>query len=921
MSVGARSLLLGALVGLVPACASTPQAPPASAPVPAAPDAGSADAGVAPVPLGERPIFRLLADVHPIAQRVTLEVDPERETYRGAVEIRLRLDVARRDLWLSSRGLQLERVVALGAGEPRPLRAELDDLVGVAHLLADADLPAGEVTVRIEFASRFETQLVGLFRLKTRAGWAAFTQFWQLDARRAFPCLDEPGFKIPWEVELVIPAGPMAFGNTPVVEERPLPDGRRSIRFAPTRPLPSYLVAFAVGSFDVASASTLRPTAARPRPVEIRVIAPGGRGADLKYAREVGPQLLGRLERWFGIPYPYGKLDHLAQQDHAFGAMENAGLITYSERALLLRENQTSGEDRRKVAETIAHESSHQWFGDWVTARWWEDLWLSESFATFVATEVVSGWRPALGSRISGLEETLEAMRNDELEGSRPIRTTMRTEGDLRAWDVAVLYPKGAAVLGMFEALLGPEAFRAGIRRYLRDHADGNATTEDLVSALSDRPAVGTAFRTFLDQPGVPLVRGTLRCDAGGARLELSQERAMPLGSQAAQLRWQVPVCVRAESRRDPVCTVLESETATLALPSARCPRWVHLNAGARGYYRWLLPSQGVDALLGSGWSALEAAERLSAADALLSAALDGVLPADQVLSRTSRLLADPEAAVAGRAVEFLARARLFWSPPGGTPALQAFLRAELRPVLNRLGWTPRKGERPRASRLRAEVVELLALEAADPEVLSHAAALGRAWLGTEGRVHPEAVPPDLRDTAARAAARAGDGATFDAFWIRLQSADDAATRETLTGALASFLQPELVTRARSLLLGSELRSAERQRILQVAAKTPELRADLTRWMIEHQQALAARFAEVGQQELPKSLVGCSPEEARAIGDGFAPLVRSVPSMQFQLRKAEERARVCGAVREVQAPALEGFLGGRPGVGEQAIRR
>jgi alanyl aminopeptidase len=222
---------------------------------------------------------------------------------------------------------------------------------------------------------------------------------------------------------------------------------------------------------------------------------------------------------------------------------------------------------------------------------------------------------------------------------------------------------------------------------------------------------------------------------------------------------------------------------------------------------------------------------------------------------------------------------------------------------------------------LRAEVVELLALEAADPEVLAQAAELGRAWLGTDGRVHPEAVASDLRDTAARAAARAGDAATFETFWTRLQSADDAATRDTLVGALASFLQPDLVARARALLLGPELRSVERQKMLQVAAKTPELRADLARWMIEHPEALAARFAEVGQQELPRSLVGCSPEEARAIGDGFEPLVRSVPSMRFQLRKAEERARVCGAVREVQAPAMEGFLGAHPAVGDRAIRR
>ncbi|MGZ6134836.1 MAG: M1 family aminopeptidase, partial [Myxococcaceae bacterium] len=726
--------------------------------------------------------------------------------------------------------------------------------------------------------------------------------------RRAFPCFDEPGFKIPWDLELTVPAGLLAFANTSEVQKQPVSGGLVQIRFATTRPLSSYLLAFVVGAFDVVSPPALPPKGPRQTPLQVRGIASRGRGPELAHALGVGGELLPRLEQWFGIAFPYEKLDHVAEPDFAYGAMENAGLITYAEPYLLSREGELSTEDRRDTARVLAHEMAHQWFGDLVTMQFWDDVWLNESFATLMETEIVGPWDPALRADIALLQEVLRAMDNDELESSRPIRTPMRTEGDLRATDVAVLYPKGAAVLSMFQGLLGRDAFRAAIRRYIEAHADGNATTEDLVAALSTEKDLRPAMLSFIDQPGVPRVRGTLACDRSGARLSLHQERARPLGSTAPSLRWKIPVCIRVENAPAPRCTLLESDDAVLDLPAARCPRWVHLNAGAQGYYRWLLPGPGLAALVKSGWGTLLPAERLSAADAILSSASDGVMTVSEAMSWIGTLIRDPEPSVPASTLRFLTRARLFWSTPEDDAQLRAFMRASARPLMDRLGWVARAGESPRISGLRSDAVRFLALDAGDPQVLARAAALGRSWLGTDGQIHPDAVSPDLRDVAVRAAGRAGDQATFDLMEARLLAAEDGTTRTAIARALGAFLQPELAERARALALTTRLRNHERGALLFTQARTPELRAGVGAWVIQHQEQLAAVLSESGQQFIPALVLRCSEQEGAQLGQELAPLARIAPTVPFEIRKMEEWARVCGATRAVQAPALAEFL-------------
>ena len=899
---------LGALLGvLASACARAPVPPAPASPAATPPVAAAADAGT-PASLPDR-LFRLPAGVRPTAQSVSLDVDPTQPRFSGSTDIQLRFDAPVPDFWVSARELHVRSAFLQVGSERWPVTLEPDDARGAARVRSPRSIPAGEALLHVDVDAAFNPRLVGLYRVKSTGGWAAYTQFESIDARRVFPCFDEPSFKIPWTVVLTVPAGLQAFGNTPVAEETAAAGGGRRVRFATTRPLPSYLVAFTVGDLDVVTPPALPPSTVRDRPLQVRGIAPKGRGAQLSTALDASAGLLPRLEEWFGIPFPYPKLDHVAAPDFPFGGMENAGLIVYTDTYLLADARHASRDERLTIAWVMAHEMAHQWFGDLVTMRFWDDKWLNESFATFMQAEVVVPWKPALHYELDRLEGTHEAMANDELETARPIRQPIHSENEIAGTDDSVLYPKGSAVLGMFSARLGRDRFRGAIRDYLTEHSDGNAATEDLLATL-DRidPSVGPSFRTFIDQPGLPRVTTELSCTRGKAELALRQERALPEGSRARRdLLWKVPVCARLEGREAPLCTSLDGPSTTVPVPG-RCPGWVHPNAGATGYYRWLLPSTGLDALLASGWRTISRAERISTASAVVSGARDAVLPADRALALASRFARDDEPGVVASADGLLDYAWSHWTSEADRPLLEARMRALLRPALQRIGLSPRPGETNRQARLRQHLVGTLALHAGDREVLSRAARLGRAWIGTDGHLHPEAVSPDLRDVCLAAAGRTGDAALFDAVLARLKATEEGSDRNALVLALSSFKQPELRQRARALTLTPELRLFEKVAVLVIQGTDPQLWRDAWDFTVEHQDELAKALPESAIRYLPYGQSACTEADAATISKSFAGRADRVPAVAYDASKAEEIARICAAVRQKQAPVLEQAL-------------
>jgi Aminopeptidase N len=528
------------------------------------------------------PQFLLPEAAGPRRYAIDLTILPGYSTFGGVATIDLDLKQKLSVLWLNGKDLKVDSAILHFQDSHLPARvaAARGEFLGF-------DLPQavgpGPARLEIRYRGRLsETATTGVFRKRSAGDWYVFTTFAAIEARRAFPCFDEPRYKTPWELTLHVGREQKALANTRAISEMAEPGGMKRVVFAPTVPLPSYLVAFAVGPFDIVDAGR-----AGKNGVLVRIITPRGLAAGADAARAATPQLLARLEEYTGIPYPFDKLDHLALIAGAFGAIENPGLITYRQRVLLVPENDQAR--RLSMRGTMAHELAHQWFGNLVTMRGWEDVWLSEGFATWMGTKLMDEEQPPERRKVQPVSARNRIMAVDELSGARKVREPMTSREQMRRVYGPVVYQKGAAILGMLEQWLGEDAMRVGIRRYLTAHQFASVTTADFAAAVSSAAGrdIHGVLDSFLDRAGVPVVRAELQCDGlAASQVTLHQDRYLPLGAPPDATTWSVPVCLKAEGVAGR-CFVLESREMVAPLPA--CPSWMLVNAGASGYYRTLL--------------------------------------------------------------------------------------------------------------------------------------------------------------------------------------------------------------------------------------------------------------------------------------------------------------------------------------------
>ena len=527
--------------------------------------------------------MRLGDAARPLAYKVDLKVDPAQPRHSGMVEISLELQGASKQLRLHAQNLHISAVEyrAEGGGAAQVGKAALADADSVFLNFAKP-LPAGRGTLKLRFTGNISEQdTLGLFRQREGGDWYAVTQFEDLGARMAFPLFDEPGWKVPWTLSLTVPARQMAVANEPAQRESAVAKGWKRVQFKTTPPLPSYLLAFAVGPFAVKDGGMAGAT-------PLRYLTPRGRADEASYATAVTPAVLHKLESWFGMPHPFSKLDSLViPLTENFGAMEHPGLITYSSKLLLGKPGQETLSLQRSYVSTAAHEIAHQWFGNLVTMGWWDDLWLNESFASWMGDKITAQLRPDWRWELNAQHARQEAMAGDRLPSARRVHQPVLTNEDLGTAFDEITYSKGQSVLAMFESWLGEARMQAGVRRYIERHAGGSATGEQFVRAISDGDQdLQAAFASFIDQPGIPVVRFDLQCEAGVApRLRLSQSRYRPLGVMSMpDSQWLVPVVLRSPagvSRH-----LLKTPSETVTLPDASCPAWLQPNAGGSGYYR-----------------------------------------------------------------------------------------------------------------------------------------------------------------------------------------------------------------------------------------------------------------------------------------------------------------------------------------------
>jgi cytosol alanyl aminopeptidase len=577
------------------------------------------------------PQFRLPGVARPTRYQLELTIVPSEPTFKGTATVSIDLTQRTDVVWLNAKDLTIEQVKVNVDGGPKSARWK-----GSAEFLG-IDLPhsmgPGPLQLEIRYRGKLDNKSsAGAYRKRAGDDWYVYTSFMPIDARRAFPCFDEPGYKAPWELTLHVRRDQVAVANAPGVSESEEPDGMKRVVFAPTQPLASEVVAFAVGPFEIVEAGV-----AGQKRIPVRIITPRGRAREAAAARGASAEIVPRLEQYTGIPYPWDKLDHIAVLDLPFGATENPGLITYLDRELLAPPERDTPERQRSMRETMAHELAHQWFGNLVTQAWWDDTWLSEGFATWLGTKVSDLELPPF-ERGLAITETRDRMIAADSPEARPVRLEVHSRKEMDDVYDPFIYYKGAAILEMLEDWLGPEKLQHSLHRYLTDHQFGNASSSDLAQAMKQETRVdaGPVLFSFLDRPGSPVLRFSLASTDASAKLEIEQGNGP----------WTAPVCFHAENENRR-CEVVNSSHAEISLP--RTPDWIWPNAYGSGYYRSLLTPALINALI-RGYSELTEPERLALAGDLEDLTQSGEARAADVMRILPGMARDREACVADRA-------------------------------------------------------------------------------------------------------------------------------------------------------------------------------------------------------------------------------------------------------------------------------
>ncbi|MEP7183094.1 MAG: M1 family metallopeptidase [Betaproteobacteria bacterium] len=851
----------------------------------ASPVAFSADPPAAPAV--EPPTFRLPAGARPLRYAVTLTLVPGEAKVPGEIAIDVELDRPHPVLWLNADTLNVTSAAVDLPGTRVTVLSGQEQFVGVAF---DPPLAAGRHRVTLAFeAEQSRNTTRGIFALQDNGAWYAMTQFEATSARRAFPCFDEPGFKTPWQLTLRVPRDVTAVSNTPIASETPGDDGLKTVRFAETRPLPTYLVAFAVGPWEFVD---LGRVGVKQTPT--RLIVPRGRLADTTFAAGAYPQLFERLETWFGIPYPFGKLDHIAIPLTVNFAMENAGLITYAAPGLLARPGAATPRFRRGAANVGAHEIAHQWFGNLVTTAWWDDIWLNEAFATWIAEKIANQWRPDYERGAARIGERAQAIDADALTSARQIREPVNSRGDIfNAFD-SITYEKGATVIGMFEGWIGEEPFRRGVHDYLESRRDGSATAEDFFQSLTQasRLPVAPAFNTFLNHNGVPRIEVRLQCGSGGAKLALTQHRLELLGSGAGRPRqWQIPVCVRygagASSRES--CTLMTEASKSIPL-DGECPAFVFANAAGRGYY---VPDyrDGLLAGLAKQRNSLTVAEYASLLHDLKVLVRAGAVSLAQAMQwvRYGAAARDRHVVLAALDLaEFLGNT-LF--ADAGRPAYSGFVREVFGPRAKALGFVPKAGESDDDQLLRRSLLRVVAPE--DPLLAAEARRLARAWIGDR-----KTVDPGLVDVVLVTAGRTGDAAMFDALLAEAKATQDRLDRRYLMMALFAFTDPALAQKGMALLLDPAFDVRESWTALGNGFYWNTTRRAPNDFIMANFDALAKTVGRDSPGGWPFYASGLCSDRDRADVDAFwKERAARYAGADRELAQAMEAIRVCARVR------------------------
>jgi aminopeptidase N len=854
---------------------------------------------------------RLPTTVVPEHYDLAFDVDLSRAAFTGVETIRVRLTAPTRRIVLHALDLRFESATIAAAGQSQTASVTLDRSSETAALTVARELPAGPADIRVTFSAPLNASLRGFYLSRANGRNYAVTQFESTDARRAFPCFDEPAFKATFSIALTIDRRDSAISNGRLLSDTPGPGpNRHTLRFAESPTMSTYLVAMAVGDFECLEGAS--------DGIPIRVCATPDKKALGHIALDAAERILAFYDRYYSIKYPFGKLDVVAVPDFAAGAMENTASIFYREADLLASSSSASVAEVERVWDVLAHEMAHQWFGDLVTMAWWDDLWLNEGFATWMENQPLAAMKPEWEMDVEAARDADRAKALDALAATRPIHAPVTTPAAIEASFDVIAYQKGGSVMRMIEGYLGREAFRRGVNAYLEAHRYGNATSVDFWTAVaraSGQP-VDRIMPSFVNEPGVPLVDVSLACEAGRAQLSLRQQRftasAASSGSGASTV-WSIPLAIKTATSADAPFQLFDAPSQALSLEPAgaqragsACPAWAFVNRGAMGYFRTAYAPELLRAMAPDVESRLTPAERVSLVDDEWALVRAGRHTAADFLSLAAGYRGERSSGVLAQLDEPLRFIGEHLTTDATRERYHGFVRGLLRPLYDELGIAAAASDTDDRRALRAAVIDTLGNVGRDPDVARDAArAIDAAQSGGA------ALDPTAADAIVAVAASRGDAHTFEALAAAAAHATSPGEHYRYLYSLAGFTDPALIRRGLEGVLSPDLRAQDASPYLMRFFRNPAARVPAWTFVKQHWDALAPKVMVFGGDRRIVGALGafCDAGTRDDIRAFFA--AHPLPATSRVLAQTLERIDACIALRTSQTPVVTTWLDAR----------
>lgn len=843
-------------------------------------------------------------------------------TFSGEETIDVHLVKPSASITLNSAEITFQKAEIAQNGKTQVAEASFAPKKEQATLKVAEPLQPGAATIHIKFTGVLNDKLRGFYLAKSRLRNYAITQFEATDARRAFPSFDEPELKATFDITLVVDQGDTAISNGKIVSDTPGPaEGKHTLKFSRTAKMSTYLVAMAVGDFACNEGEADN--------IPIRVCGtpdkkPMGTAA-LRYAEEI----LHFYNNYYGIPYPFGKLDIVGAPDFDAGAMENTAAIFYRESDLFIDDEHSSVGSHQNVFEVLAHEMAHQWFGDLVTMKWWDNIWLNEGFATWMEKKPSEALHPEWNASLEAVADTDGALHVDSLRNTHPIRARAETPDEINEMFDSISYQKGAAILRMVESYVSPDVFRRGVNAYLRKYQYSNATAEDfwnVITAVSGRP-VDKIMTTFIEQPGVPLINVKASCVSPApeprvryrrrsrryrrriapappkTEIALSQTRFFLAASEETPtpVTWMVPLCVKAGDVR-PFCQIIGQKDAVVPLAGG-CSPWLFVNANATGYYRTHYDSDTLQKLSTVATTALNTAERLSLLDDEAALTLAGHENVAGYLDLVSALNQDEESAIVGSYVPALEMIHDNLLTDATRPAFLAWVRANFSPQFARIGWTPTSGETDDVHELRAHLIMILGAIGEDPQVIRRSVELALKYGKDESSLDPTLVQAVLE-----VAATSNNPELFQQYVAAMSNPESSPEQlVNYERALARFSDPKLMDQWLARIVAPETRNQDAAGYLARVLENTAVQKMVWDWTKQHWPEVQSKLTpSSGSAIVNATSRFCDAEMRSDVKQFFTD--HKLSSTTRTLRQSLELSNSCIEFRSGQQTNFAGWL-------------